>query len=240
MYSTTAPVYRQQTNTGALHALVIILIVALGVFAIGGALTLADMTESGMLGATQQQQPASFDDISPASNASTPVSAWKRGEVPYLYQRDPAWEHKAYAGETIGTSGCGPTCLSMAYVALTGRTDYSPERMCAFSEQGGFTEDGMTRWALLDEGASQLGLSSRFIALTPAAVEAELLDGHPVILSMDKGDFTDVGHFIVVADLTSDGRILVRDPNSPERTHVAWDAQRVLDQAKSAWAFSLA
>ena len=238
MYSTTAPVYRQQTNTGAVRALVIILIAALGVFAIGGAMTLADMTDNGFLGGLRQEQ--QLDDASPVSNASTPMSAWKKGELPYLYQRDPAWENKAYAGETIGTSGCGPTCLSMVYVALTGRTDLSPERMCAFSESGGFTEDGMTRWALLDEGASQLGLSSRFIALTPTAVEDELLQGHPVILSMGKGEFTDIGHFIVVAGISDDGQLLIRDPNSPVRSHTTWDAQRVLDQAKSAWAFSLA
>ena len=238
MYSTTAPVYRQQTNTGAVRALVIILIAALGVFAIGGAMTLADMTDSAFLGGLRQDQ-QTFDDASPASNASTPVSAWKKGETPFLYQRDPAWENKAYAGETIGTSGCGPTCLSMIYVTLTGRTDYSPERMCAFSEAGGYIEDGMTRWALLDEGASQLGLSSRIVPATPKSIEKELAQGHPIILSMGKGEFTDIGHFIVVTDLTSDGKLLIRDPNSPERTHVSWDAKRVCDQARSAWAFSL-
>lgn len=236
MYSTTAPAYRQQTNTGAVSALVIILIAALAVFAIGGAMTLAEITESGAHGAQPQELP--IDDALAASNASTPVSAWKRGEVPYLYQRDPAWENKPYAGETIGTSGCGPTCLSMVYVALTGRTDLSPERACAFSERGDFIEDGMTRWALLDEGASQLGLSSRFIAMTPAALEAELLQGHPVILSMEKGDFTDIGHFIVVAGMADNGELIVRDPNSPERSHITWDAQHVLDQARSAWAFT--
>ena len=239
MYSTTAPVYRQQTNTGTIRALLLILITALGVFAIGGAMTLAEMVESGILGGDRQEQ-STLDDASPTSNVSTPASAWRKGEMPYLYQRDPAWENKAYAGETIGTSGCGPTCLSMVYVALTGRTNFSPERMCAFSEQGGFTEDGMTRWALLDEGASQLGLSSRFIALTPAAIEDELLQGHPVILSMGKGEFTDVGHFIVAAGISDDGQLIIRDPNSPVRSHTTWDAQRVLDQAKSAWTFSLA
>lgn len=238
MYSAITPVYRQQTNTGAIRALVIILIVALAVFAIGGAMTLAEMTESGMIGGQQEQQP--LDDASPVSNASTPASAWERGEVPYLYQRDPAWESRAYAGETIGTSGCGPTCLSMVYVALTGRTDYSPERMCAFSEQNGYIENGMTRWALLDQGASQLGLSSRIVAATPKSIESELARGHLVILSMGKGEFTDVGHFIVIAGLDVDGKLTIRDPNSPERTHTAWDATHLLDQARNAWAFSLA
>lgn len=57
---------------------------------------------------------------------STPKSAWKAGEVPALYQRDPAWADGTYAEDDFGTTGCGPTCMAMAYVALTGRTDMTP------------------------------------------------------------------------------------------------------------------
>ena len=68
---------------------------------------------------------------------STPKSAWKAGEVPALYQRDPAWADGTYAEDDFGTTGCGPTCMAMAYVALTGRTDMTPADMGAFSERLG-------------------------------------------------------------------------------------------------------
>lgn len=235
------PSYRQQHSIETTRVLLLILTVALAVLAIGGALTAFDL-------AARTNDPATstafdnviIDDASPAANASTPVSQWTRGEVPYLYQRDPAWAERPYAGDTIGTSGCGPTCLSMVYVALTGKSDYTPEKLCAFSERGGYVEDGMTRWALLDEGASQLGLSSRLIAATPAALERELMEGNPLMLSMVEGDFTSVGHFIVACGLTDQGELVIRDPNSPERSHQTWNVQRVLDQTRSIWSFSQA
>ena len=40
---------------------------------------------------------------SPAGEAaaSTPRSEWRAGEVPHLYQTDPAWADSPYAGGTI-------------------------------------------------------------------------------------------------------------------------------------------
>lgn len=49
-------------------------------------------------------------------------SAKRAGEVPILYQEDPAWSNATYAGDSFGETGCGPTCMTMAYVALTGKT----------------------------------------------------------------------------------------------------------------------
>lgn len=243
MEAPTRPSCHRAQSVDTARVLLLVLTVALIVFAIGGALTAFDMAAQAAGSADADVtafDSVAFDDASPDSNASTPVSQWQRGTAPYLYQRDPAWSEVPYAGESIGTSGCGPTCLSMVYVALTGKTDLSPAKMCAFSENGGYVEDGMTRWALLDEGASQLGLSSRIVAATPGTVATELAQGSPLILSMEPGDFTSVGHFIVACGLTSDGQLVVRDPNSPQRSHTAWDIDQVLSQARSVWSFSLA
>jgi len=57
---------------------------------------------------------------------STPKEMWKKGEVPYLFQIDPQWAEAPYAGSTVGEAGCGPTALTMAYIALTGAKDYDP------------------------------------------------------------------------------------------------------------------
>ena len=75
---------------------------------------------------------------------STPSHAWRKGEVPFLYQIDPQWSDEPYAGGNILGNGCGPTCLSMVYVSLTGKTDLDPAAMARFSEQSGFTVDDMT------------------------------------------------------------------------------------------------
>lgn len=171
--------------------------------------------------------------------ASTPRSEWRLGEVPSLYQTDPAWSQEPYAGGTIEKNGCGPTCLAMVYVALTGSTDMGPVEMAAFSERGGYVSDGMTAWALMSEGASQLGLSSRELAANVPTVRAELEAGHPVICSVRPGDFTTTGHFIVLAGVAEDGGVIVRDPNSAERSARTWELGRVLGQCANLWSFSV-
>ena len=91
--------------------------------ALGGACWYAVSTLTGLVDGAQASGSPS------AGPQSTPKSAWQAGEVPALYQRDPAWADGTYAEDDFGTTGCGPTCMAMAYVALTGRTDMTPADM---------------------------------------------------------------------------------------------------------------
>ena len=169
---------------------------------------------------------------------STPRSEWRAGEVPFLYQTDPQWASHPYAGGTVEKNGCGPTCLSMVYVALTGHDGLDPAAMADFSERGGYVSNGMTAWTLMSDGAAELGLTSEELPATAAAVRETLLAGKPVICSMGPGDFTTTGHFIVLSGLTEDGEVIVHDPNSAERSARPWDIERVLGQCANLWAFS--
>ena len=65
-------------------------------------------------------------------------------------------------------------------------------------------------------------------------------DGQPIVCSVGPGDFTKEGHFIVLSGLDDAGRVLVHDPNSPERSAVSWDVQTVLGQCLNLWAYSVA
>lgn len=170
---------------------------------------------------------------------STPRSEWRAGEVPYLYQIDPEWADDSYAGSTIAESGCGPTCLSMIYVYLTGRTNMDPADMAAFSESHKYVDSGMTSWAFMDEGARVLGLRSRELPADYQSVRKALDAGYPVIASVSKGDFTTQGHFIVLAGTDEDGKVIVHDPNSVERSAKVWDLDRILSQTRNLWAFSV-
>lgn len=169
--------------------------------------------------------------------SSTPQSEWRKGTIPMLFQTDPAWASKPYAGTDIATSGCGPTCLSMVYIALTGKTDKGPVQMAEFSEKAGFVQDGMTAWALMTDGAEMLGLSAEELPASEAALEGALAEGRPVITSMLPGDFTTTGHFIVIAGISDNGELIVRDPNSAERSNQTWDIQTVLAQCANLWAY---
>ena len=171
---------------------------------------------------------------------STPRAEWKRGSVPFLYQIDRRWADEPYAGGTVRENGCGPTALSMVYVALTGRTDLDPAAMAAFSERNGYVTDGMTAWTLMSDGAAQLGLSSQELPASTNAVMDALTAGQPVICSVRPGDFTSTGHFIVLTGIDENGQLIVRDPNSSARSNVHWDIDRVLSQCANLWAFAVA
>ena len=169
---------------------------------------------------------------------SDPPSQWRQGTVPHLYQTDPAWSQEPYAGSTIGTSGCGPTCLSAVYVALTGNTNFTPVEAAALATRDGHIIDGLTAWTLMDAGAASLGLTSRAIPANPSAVQIELAAGHPLIASMGPGDFTSSGHYIVLTSLDDAGQLHVMDPNSEPRSQKSWNLDSTLAQVRGLWSFS--
>lgn len=113
-----------------------------------------------------------------------------------------------------------------------------PPKMAQFSEDNGFLDDGLTTWTFMTEGAQKLGLKSKELPADAAQVARAVGEGHPVILTLGPGDFTSTGHFVVVAAIDSDGNLVIRDPNSPERSSRSWDPQRVLGQCRNLWEIS--
>lgn len=215
--------------------------VALAVFLLIAAFQLIDIyAGAGGKPALGAAVPASAATGDGAEAVSTPADQWRAGEIPFLYQVDPHYSAASYAGADVGESGCGPTSLAMVYIALTGKTDRDPAAMAAFSEEGGYVEDGLTAWRLMTEGAAELGLASHEVPADASRLLAELEAGHPVICSVRPGDFTDTGHFLVVAGVAEDGNLVVHDPNSPANSARTWDVQRVLSQCANLWAFERA
>lgn len=170
--------------------------------------------------------------------SSTPQQDWKKGTTPSLYQIDPQWASTPYARGTIGDSGCGPTCLSMVYVRLTGKKDMDPVKMSSFSERMGYVEAGATSWLFMTEGARTLGLRATELPADKTTVKQRIADGQPVIAVVGPGDFTTTGHYIVLCGIDADGRAIIRDPNSEENTKRTWDFERVLGQTRNLWAYS--
>lgn len=189
----------------------------------------------GLLASSQEGEAAASD-----APRSTPREQWRAGEVPELYQRDPQWAGATYADDGFGATGCGPTCLSMAYIALTGRDDWGPAELGALSEQTGCASPDGTAWAFMTEGAAEIGLAAEELPADEEGIRRALAAGSPVVCSVGPGDFTTTGHFIVLACVDGDGRLIVRDPNSPERTARSWDFDVVLGQCRAIWAYTAA
>lgn len=232
--SKTTSAHRKGGTCLVVIAAIAFTMASIALFAGFGPLSLSSCNSDG--GGTHGDSPVSRPDQ--RQGLSTPKSEWRKGRVPMLFQTDPAWANEPYAGSDIATSGCGPVCLSMVYIALTGKTDFGPIDMAIFSEKNGFVQNGMTAWALMTDGASALGLTSTELPASETSLVEALEKGNPVIASMLPGDFTTVGHFIVITGVDDNGRLYVHDPNSAQRSSATWDAATILSQCANLWAFS--
>lgn len=159
-------------------------------------------------------------------------------KFPLFLQWDKRWGYVSYGGSMIGLSGCGPTCLSMVLVALTGQTDKTPAAVARFSEENGhYIEGSGTAWSLMTEGAASLGLSAKELSLDESVMKSSLDAGKLIICSMGPGDFTTQGHFIMIYGYDADG-FLVNDPNCIARSNQSWSFERLRGQIKNLWAYS--
>lgn len=170
---------------------------------------------------------------------STPREQWSKGSLPYLYQTDPAWSAKPYGGGTVALNGCGPTCLTMVYIYLTGNTDINPADMCAFADENNFAPTGATERAFMTDGAAMLGITGHNLSVTSSEVASVLAAGEPVICVVRPGDFTSVGHFIVLHGIDDSNMVNIHDPNSSYVSAQKWDLNLVLSQTNACWSFSM-
>lgn len=171
--------------------------------------------------------------------ASTPRSQWTAGTMPHLYQTDPLWANKPYAGSNIRVAGCGPTSLSMVYTYLTGKTDLDPVAMASFAEEHNFAPTGATEWRFMTDGAAAIGLRSTPVAPSRASIASALDAGMPIICCLTPGDFTTVGHFLVIKGMDGRGMVEIHDPNSPYNSARRWPISQILPQIEALWAFSI-
>ena len=155
--------------------------------------------------------------------------------VPLLMQWDKRWGYREYSGDLFGLTGCGPTCLSMVTIYLTGDAGYTPEYMRNYATENGYSVDGNgTAWTLFSEGAVNLGLDVTEIPLVKSRVMDNLEVGNAIVCIMGPGDFTDGGHYIVMTG-TKNGEIIINDPNSYENSNKTWEFDEIKDQIRNLW-----
>lgn len=162
------------------------------------------------------------------------------GKIPHFLQWDSRWGYVSYGDDIIALDGCGPTCLSMVAVGLTGNIRWTPVRVARMSEQNGYyVKNQGTAWTLMFEGCKNIGLEAKEIALSEEVMSGEVLAGHPIIASMAPGNFTDAGHFIVIVGYEN-GEFLVNDPNSLINSEKKWSYETLRGQIKNMWSYRVA
>lgn len=162
-----------------------------------------------------------------------------KGEIPHFLQWDKRWGYETYGSDFLAITGCGPTCLSMVVCGLTGETQWNPYEVAKMAEDKGYYVDGAgSSWDLMSSGAEKLGLTVLNVIFDEEHIRSTLEAGQPIICIMGPGDFTDAGHFLVLTGVDKNGDIILRDPNSVERTNRHWDLQKLMSQMKNLWAYS--
>lgn len=134
-------------------------------------------------------------------------------DVPLYLQTD--YPNDRYGMGTVESSGCGITSLAMVATYLTGH-EYLPDELADYF--GGYGENNMQR---LEYASDMLQLPWRKAENFHEVVAALEAGNLAITLMNSKSIFTDSQHFIVLADMTEDGKILVNDPYAPN--YDRWD-----------------
>lgn len=184
------------------------------------------------------------------SEGSGAVADGMSAEIPLFHQWDERWGNNSYgSGETIATSGCGPTSVAMIITGLQGKMDgldtngddiVDPGEAASYSLAHGYRVQGQgTAWGFFADIGHKAGLNVREYSKSQyQQVYDELKKGNPIIASMGPGHFTQGGHFIVLVGLTEDGKIKVNDPNKQECSDTPWDFESIIvPEAVEFWAF---
>lgn len=159
-------------------------------------------------------------------------------EHPLFLQWDERWGYTDYGNSLMAVSACGPTCLSMAVVALTGNKDATPYQVAQFSLDNDYRVIGNgTKWSLISEGAKSYGLNVKELPLSESVMKQAIDQGKMIILIMGPGHFTTSGHYIVIYDYDENG-FYVNDPNSRLKSEKVWDYEVFSGEVRNLWALS--
>ena len=162
------------------------------------------------------------------------------GEIPYLLQYDSRWAYHGYGSSYMGYTACGPTCLSMAALALTGNPAYTPPCVADWAEANGHYVPGAgTAWTLFTTGAAAFGLNGTAISAGEEDLTARLERGEIIVASMLPGDFTTSGHFILIVKSEALG-FRVYDPNSMALSRQYWTYDTLAPQIAQLWSLTAA
>jgi ABC-type bacteriocin/lantibiotic exporter with double-glycine peptidase domain len=139
----------------------------------------------------------------------------------YYSQKDKKWSSIPYTidgdkNETIGASGCGPTCMAMILAAWI-NPKITPVETCKMAiEMKDRTANNGTEWEFFKHVADRYGLKFKQTSSTDETVKA-LQENALVVCSMGRGYFTQHGHYILAYEYRN-GNIYVNDPASTTRT----------------------
>ena len=132
----------------------------------------------------------------------------------YYSQIDNRWSNQIYTSsnnytQTIGSSGCGPTCASMVVSSIKGTI--TPDIMATLFVKNGYrSANNGTYWSAFRAVADEFNIGYMETASFDKAVEL-LRNNNYVIVSCGNGLFTTGGHYIVIVGI-EENTLKIYDP----------------------------
>lgn len=161
-------------------------------------------------------------------------------ERPVNYeQTDARWRNIMYSSrgdknQTIGTSGCGPTCAAMVISEIKGYPVY-PTDCCKWSEKHGYrTDNNGTSWSYFVPQFAAYDIQCNGYTGDVNAALSALKDGKMVIALATKGLWTSSGHFIL-AYCVKGNKVYINDPNSTNKAKEEADINIFRQQCRKFW-----
>lgn len=195
------------------------------------------------------------EEVPPAEDPTVTEFATRQGrevltggvvDLVYFNQGEDPWADAPYGPDQIRGYGCGPTSMAMLISSLGDET-LDPAQAAQAAYEAGYCAPGSGSYLSIVEGmADRYALSADSCPnLSAEDLCRQLASGSLFVALMGKGHFTDGGHFIVLRGVTLEGKVLVADPNSRQRSLAGWDPQLILDELSSSrssgaplWRFS--
>ena len=153
------------------------------------------------------------------------------GEFVYYCQGD----YKKYSygyGKSIAQAGCGPTSLAMILTYYTGKK-VTPVDTARYAMDHNYRiKNNGTSDKLFGAMCQEYGVKGEYQKATAENILTSLKQGKKIIAHMGPGTFTKGGHYIVLKGITSDGQVLVADPNHPNYNSKSFSASLIAKQSK--------
>ena len=146
-----------------------------------------------------------------------------RGEVPRLYDWDARWGAVTYGDGPLAVTGSGPTTLAMAYMGLTGKTDFSPTEIAQRASKSNYAEgDSGSKGTLFSKLGSSMGLQSEQYDPAAETLLYTLNDTTVIAVELKAETLTDDAHWALVVNINMDGSVTVFDPTSTAVSSRSW------------------
>lgn len=167
------------------------------------------------------------------------VGTLSKGEIPLLIQWDKRWGYLPYGDRNIALNGCAPTSLSMVLSGLKQDPTITPNVIADYAYKNDYYVNAHgTDWDVMMATAKAFGIVGHDRDASKESMLKELSLGRPMICSVEPGDFTTVGHYIVITGYT-DGKFVINDPNSLKNSEKLWTHEVLYPQISNVWSFSL-